>query len=154
MTKGQNESSRLPEGVANTRHNPFPVTSGFESIYSHGVEVPPASRLLFMSGQIGVTQTGVTLEGFRAQFEQAIANLSAVLAHAEMSHADLVKLTFFVTRASDLRELGEIRHRLLAAGTAVTTLVVVALARPDLLVEVEGFAASAIAVRRRTTSAD
>ena len=142
MSKRKSESSRLPEGVPNTRHNPFPVTPGFESIYSHGVEVPPASRLLFISGQIGVTQAGVTLEGFRAQFEQAIANLSAVLAHAEMSHADLVKLTFFVTRAGDLPELGEIRHRLLAAGTAVTTLVVVALARPDLLVEVEGFAAS------------
>ena len=142
MLKPKTDSSRRSEGVSNIRHNPFPVASGFESIYAHGVEVPPAARLLFISGQIGATQAGVTLQGFRAQFEQAIANLSAVLADAEMSHADLVKLTFFVTRAADLRELGEIRHRLLAAGTAVTTLVVVALARPDLLVEVEGFAAS------------
>jgi enamine deaminase RidA (YjgF/YER057c/UK114 family) len=142
MSKQNNESSRLPAGVTNTRHNPFPVASGFESIYSHGVEVPPASRLLFISGQIGVTPTGETLEGFRAQFEQAIANLSVVLTQAKMTHADLVKLTFFVTRAGDLRELGEIRHQLLAAGTAVTTLVVAALARPDLLVEVEGYAAS------------
>ena len=127
----------------NLRRNPFPVTPGFEAIYSHAVEVPPASRLLFISGQIGTTPRGDTPRDFRPQFEQAIANLFVVLASAGMSRADIVKLTFFVTRAEDLRELGDIRRRLLGVSPAVTTLVVAGLARPDLLVEVEAVAARA-----------
>ena len=125
----------------NIRRNPIRITPGFESIYSHGVEVPSASRLLYISGQIGVTSGGETSADFGQQFEQAITNLFLVLESAGMVANDLVKLTFFVTRASDLRELGEIRHRRLAFSTAVTTLVVSGLARPDLLIEVEGIAA-------------
>ena len=125
----------------NIRRNPFRITPGFESIYAHGVEVPPASRLLFISGQIGVTPAGETLPDFAQQFTQAISNLFLVLGSAGMVPHDLVKLTFFLTRAADLRELGEIRQRLLTFSTAVTTLVVAGLARPDLLIEVEAIAA-------------
>ena len=125
----------------NTRHNPFPVSAGFESIYAHGVEVPQASRRLLISGQIGLTQDGSLLNGFRAQCEQAIANLMTVLASAHMDKIDLVKLVFLLTRASDLEELGTIRRQLLPVETAVTTLVVVQLARPEFLVEIEGVAA-------------
>ncbi len=130
-----------PYDGPNIRRNPFPITPGFESIYAHGVEVSSASRLLFISGQIGVTPAGETLPDFRQQFEQAISNLSLVLGSAGMVTNDLVKLTFFLTRASDLRELGEIRHRLLMFSTAVTTLIVSGLARPELLIEIEAIAA-------------
>ena len=47
-----------------------------------------------------------------------------------MTSTDFVKLTFFVTRAKNLRELGDIRRRLLGVSPVVTTLVVAGLARP------------------------
>ena len=131
----------------NVRRNPFRVTSGFESIYAHGVEVSAASRLLFVSGQIGVTLQGETLQGFGPQFEQAISNLVVVLASSGMLLTDIVKLTFFVTRAENIKELGEIRRRLLGISPAVTTLVVAGLAAPELLVEVEAIAARPAAPR-------
>jgi 2-iminobutanoate/2-iminopropanoate deaminase len=133
-----------PSCSHNVRRNPIRITPGFESIYAHGVEVPPGSRVLFVSGQIGVTSQGETLRGFGLQFEQAIDNLSLVLASSGMVPSDLVKLTFFVTRAEDLKELGEIRRRRLGVSPAVTTLAVAGLAHPDLLVEVEAVAASCV----------
>jgi 2-iminobutanoate/2-iminopropanoate deaminase len=54
-----------------------------------------------------------------------------------MTHTDIVKLVFYLTRAVDLPTLGELRRKRWASSTppAVTTLVVAALARPELLVE-------------------
>ena len=60
-----------------------------------------------------------------------------------MTTSDIVKLTFFVTNAADLRPLGAIRRELLSVAPAVTTLVVAGLAAPELLVEVEAIAAAA-----------
>jgi enamine deaminase RidA (YjgF/YER057c/UK114 family) len=127
----------------NRRHNPFPVGAGFETIYAHAVEVAAGRRTLHVSGQIGVAPDGSIAADFAAQFEQAINNLSAVLGAADMALADIVKLTFFVTRPDHLAELGEIRRRRLAVAPAVTTLVVAGLASPALLVEVEAIAARA-----------
>jgi 2-iminobutanoate/2-iminopropanoate deaminase len=126
----------------NVRHNPMPVTAGFEAIYAHAVELPRGSRQLFVSGQIGVGSDGQVPESFEAQFRLAIANLETVLAGAGMALANVAKLTFFLTRASDLKALGDIRRELLAIAPAVTTLVVAGLAAPNLLVEVEAVAAS------------
>ena len=125
----------------NVRYNPIPVAAGFEPIYAHAVEVPAQARTLHVSGQIGVAVDGSVPESFEAQFRLAIANLEAVLGGAGLNIEDVVKLTFFLTRASDLPKLREIRRELLAVSPAVTVLVVSALAGPDLLIEVEAVAA-------------
>ena len=127
----------------NVRHNPFPVAPSFEAIYAHAVEVPASSRTCHVSGQIGRSADGRVPEGFEDQFRLAIANLEEVLAAAGMQTRDLVKLTFYVTDASNLPALGNIRRELLAVSPAVTTLVVAGLAAEDLLVEVEAIAAVA-----------
>lgn len=127
----------------NVRHNPIPVTPGFDTIYAHAVAVPAQSRLLYVSGQIGKSGGDPAPTSFEAQFRLAIANLNQVLAGAGMTIEDVVKLVFYVTRAADLRALGEIRRELLGVAPAVTTLVVAALAAPELSVEVEAVAAAA-----------
>jgi enamine deaminase RidA (YjgF/YER057c/UK114 family) len=134
----------MPKAAPNAikRHQPFPSPPAFASIYRHAVEVPAGHRTLHVSGQIGVTPDGHVREGFEAQLEQAIDNLEMVLAHAGMSKADIVRLGFFLTRASDLEALREARRRRLAVEPAVTVLVVSALAGADLLVEVEATAAA------------
>ena len=125
----------------NVRFNSMAVTPGFETIYSDAVELSANSRVLTVSGQIGRRADGSVPASFEEQFRLAIANLNAVLAVADMGITDIVKLTFYLTRAADLEALGQVRRELLAVAPAVTTLVISGLAAPNLLVEVEAIAA-------------
>jgi enamine deaminase RidA (YjgF/YER057c/UK114 family) len=131
------------EESVNVRHNPIPVAPGFEPIYAHAVETPAQARTLYVSGQIGVAADGSVPGSFDEQFRLAIANLEAVLRGSNLALEDVTRLTFYLTRTSDLPILRDIRRELLAISPAVTVLVVSALAGPDLLVEVEAVAAAA-----------
>jgi enamine deaminase RidA (YjgF/YER057c/UK114 family) len=131
------------------RHNPeavWPVPESFRSIYAHGVELRGDARLLFVSGQIGIAPDGSLAPDFAAQCEVAMTNVEAMLAAAAMTHTNIVKLVFYLTRAVDLPTLGELRRKRWASSTppAVTTLVVSALARPELLVEIDATAAAMV----------
>jgi enamine deaminase RidA (YjgF/YER057c/UK114 family) len=82
-------------------HNPdsvWQVPDTFRSIYSHAVEVGKPSRILFVSGQFGVAPDGHVREDFAAQCGQGMDNVEALLATADMSTANLVKLTYYATR--------------------------------------------------------
>lgn len=125
----------------NIRHNPLQVESGYETIYAHAFQVPTACRSLYVSGQIGTAADGSVPPLFEAQLRLAIANLKQILAGAAMRLDDVVKLTSYLTRATDLPALRQIRLELLAIAPAVTVLVVSALAGPKLLIEVEAVAA-------------
>jgi 2-iminobutanoate/2-iminopropanoate deaminase len=132
------------------RHNPeavWPVPESFRSIYAHGVELRGDARLLFVSGQIGIAPDGSLAPDFAAQCEVAMTNVEAMLAAAAMTHTNIVKLVFYLTRAVDLPMLGELRRNRWASSTppAVTTLVVAALARRELLVEIDATAAMVVA---------
>lgn len=124
-------------------HNPNTVAQP-AGPYSHGVEVPPNARWLYISGQIGIAPDGTVPSDFEAQAEQCWRNIKAILAAAGMGVENLVKCTHFVTRAADVATYGKVRTRSLGeARPASTLLVISALARPDLLVEVEAVAAKA-----------
>jgi enamine deaminase RidA (YjgF/YER057c/UK114 family) len=130
------------------RHNPpsvWDVPEGFRAIYSHAVEVAAGTRQLHVSGQLGVTPSGMMASDFATQLEQAMDNVEALLTEAGMERSDVVKCVFFLTRTEDLPALGDIRRRRWASESppAVTVVVVAALARPDALVEVEVTAAAA-----------
>jgi 2-iminobutanoate/2-iminopropanoate deaminase len=112
--------------------------------FSHGVETPTNARWLHISGQIGVAPDGKVPAEFEAQAEQCWRNVKAVLAAAGMGVENLVKCTHFLTRAEDVATYGKVRARQLGeARPASTLLVISALARPGLLVEVEAIAAKA-----------
>jgi enamine deaminase RidA (YjgF/YER057c/UK114 family) len=124
-------------------HNPNTVFAP-TGPFSHGVEVPANARWLHISGQIGVAPDGKVPSEFEAQAEQCWRNVKAVLAAAGMGVENLVKCTHFVTRAEDVATYGKVRARQLGeARPASTLLVISALARPGLLVEVEALAAKA-----------
>ncbi len=112
--------------------------------FSHGVETPANARGLHISGQVGVAPDGTVPAEFEAQAEQCWRNIRAVLAAAGMGVENLVKCTHFLTRAADVAAYGKVRARELGeARPASTLLVISALARPGLLVEVEAVAAKA-----------
>lgn len=50
---------------------------------------------LFLSGQVGVDETGVAIADPAAQFEKAFANLSEVLTAANCTFDDIVDVTTF-----------------------------------------------------------
>ena len=130
------------------RHAPttvWPVPEGFRGIYAHAVEVFGGSRVLLISGQVGVEPDGSVPTGFSEQCNRAMSNVEELLASANMAVADIVKLNYYVTRQTDLPALNEARIRRWKSNAppAVTTLVVAGLARPELLVEIEVTAATA-----------
>ena len=126
------------------RHDPFPIGAPYRGIYSHGVETPAGARLLHISGQIGVSPEGHLATDFNGQCRQALANISAVLGSANMSFADIVKMSFFLVRREDMIALVEIRKELLeGVRPAVTTVFVAGLVSPDWLVEIEAVACAA-----------
>ena len=62
------------------------------SFYSHAIEVVARSRLLFISGQIAIAPDGSCATDFATQARQCWRNLTAVLAEAEMTLSDVVKI--------------------------------------------------------------
>jgi enamine deaminase RidA (YjgF/YER057c/UK114 family) len=122
-------------------HNPRTVHQPVGA-YSHAIEVPPGAGLLFISGQIALSPDGKVPQDFSAQCELAWTNLRQVLKSADLDIKDLVKLTVFMVRESDLPVFRTIRDQFLQGWHPATTLVFVrALARPEWLIEIEGVAA-------------
>lgn len=124
-------------------HNPTGVAAP-AGPYSHGVEMPGNARWLYISGQIGIAPDGSLAPDFESQADQCWRNIKTILAAAGMGVENLVKANHFLTRAEDVATYGKVRSRHLGeARPASTMLVISALARPGLLVEVEAIAAKA-----------
>ena len=122
-------------------HNPAGIAPPF-SCYSHGASAPSGARWLHVSGQVGVTPDGVVPDDPAKQIELAWDNLLAVLADADMTVTDLVKIDGFITRPDLVPLYRKERERRFAGHAAATTMVIVAgLAEPHLLVEIQAIAA-------------
>ena len=96
-----------------------------------------AERLI-ISGQIGVTKDGETLEGMEAQTEQCFKNIFAVLDGAGFKREHLVKLVTYVTEPGQTGVVREVRDRMMDGHLCCSTYLQVAgLAAPTWLVEIE-----------------
>jgi 2-iminobutanoate/2-iminopropanoate deaminase len=101
-----------------------------------------AGDLLFISGQAGYTDSGpIVGGGFRAQIDQAFANLSRALEAGRSSLTDVVKVTIFVTDMSNFGEVVEARRRHFSPPYPADSIVEVrALYAREALVEIEAVA--------------
>lgn len=110
--------------------------------YGDAVVVPGNARWLMTSGTPGLALDGSTPEGIAAQAEIAWRHIINMLEHAGMTIADVVKITQYLTRESDIAAYAQVRARFLGdARPASMLLIVPALVRPEFLVEVEVVAA-------------
>ena len=110
--------------------------------YSHGVEISPNARWLYVAGQVGTKPDGTIDAQIEGQAEQAWRNVLAILEGAAMGANHLVKVTSFLTRPQDSPAYAKVRDKYLGDMRPATTLLVVqGLARPNYLVEVEATAA-------------
>ena len=116
--------------------------------YSNGVLAPAGARLLFVAGQIAwdAQQQLVGRDAFGAQFEQALANVVAVVRAAGGGPEHLARLTIYVSdkRAyeDDLAAVGAAYRRHMGRHFPAMALVeVAALLEEGAMVEIEGTAA-------------
>lgn len=110
--------------------------------YSHGVEIGPNARWLYVAGQVGTKPDGAMDPDIERQAEQAWLNVVAILEGGDMGISNLIKVTSFLTRPQDVPGYAKVRDRFLGEMRPATTMVVVqSLARPGWLIEVEAIAA-------------
>lgn len=122
-----------------------PVTWSLEMGFNQGEVVSGHTRTLYISGQTAMSAAGRPehANDMAGQLTLAVDNLEAVLAAADMSLANLVRLNVYTTDVDALfPHYGLLAGRLGAAGVSPTTtmLGVTRLAIPGQLVELEGTA--------------
>jgi reactive intermediate/imine deaminase len=110
--------------------------------YTHVVEVT-GGRTLYISGQVALDPSGalVGANDLKAQTRQVFENLRAALAASGASLEHVVKITVFMTDASQIQAFREVRDSVFTEPLPASTLVqVVRLARPEFLIEIEAVA--------------
>jgi enamine deaminase RidA (YjgF/YER057c/UK114 family) len=132
------------ERLAMLRHlTPETIREPFAA-YSHGVEVAAGSRLLFCSGQLGVSQEDTVPGDVGEQAELCFRNIEAVLSSAGMALSNVVRINAFVTDRAYMKAYMAVRDRLFAPPFPASTLVIVSgFARPEFKIEIEAIAAAA-----------
>lgn len=113
--------------------------------YTHRtVEIPPGSRILYISGQTATGSDGKTPADGDAQAEIVYERIAKSLADAGMTMQDLVKTTVYLTDAADLPAVIRAGRKYNPNGKQAGTLVYVkALAVPEARIEIEAVAARA-----------
>ena len=106
-------------------------------------QVVVANGFAFIAGQTAFDTQGnvVGVGDFRAQAEQTCRNLRIALHAVGAEPADIVKVTNYIVDRKNLPALVEVRKAILGELRPASTLVVAALAREELLVEIEAIVA-------------
>jgi enamine deaminase RidA (YjgF/YER057c/UK114 family) len=111
--------------------------------YSQGIEAGPNMRTVAVAGQTGQAADGSVAEGIAGQADQAWANVMSVLAEAGMGPEHITHYTSYLVAGTDTKPYDEARLRHLGdARPASTKVYISGLARPELLCEVQVFAAA------------
>ena len=123
--------------------NPASIRAPFAQ-YSHAVEVAQPARMVFASGQLGVSPDDRVPEDAEAQAVLCFENIKAILAEAGMTMADVVRFTAYVTDRAYFPVYGAVRSRYVSGNAFASTLVIVSgFTRPEFKVEVEVTAVAA-----------
>jgi len=110
--------------------------------YSQAVEVVGAQRLLFVSGQIPETVTGEVPTDFPTQARIAWRNVIAQLHAADMSVANLVKVSVFLSSRDYALANREIRQEVLGSHAPAMTVIITGIFDEKWLLEIEATAAA------------
>ncbi len=110
--------------------------------YAHAMEVRDASRLLFVSGTMGLDPTGRPGATLQEQLELIWSNIRAILASAGMTVDNIVRLTSYLRDTAYAEANAEARVAALGGRVVPTTAIVVQTLSSDWLVEIEVIAAA------------
>jgi len=109
--------------------------------YIHALEIRHPSRLLFVSGTMGLDQEGMAAADLEGQLELIWSNLRAILASADMTVDNIVRLTSYLSDGAFMEANQNARLRALVGRAVPTTAIIVETLRDDWLVEIEIIAA-------------
>jgi enamine deaminase RidA (YjgF/YER057c/UK114 family) len=122
-------------------HTPAGIHPPFAR-YSHAMEVPAGARLLFASGQLGITPDRVIPEDAAGQAELCFQAIGAILASAGMDFGNVIRINAFVTDRAFLKDYMSVRDRHVREPYPASTLMIVSgFASEAFKVEVEVIAA-------------
>lgn len=101
-------------------------------------------NLVFISGQAGAGADGSIVEGgFRAQGEQAFANLRRALEAGGSSLQEVIKVTIFVTDIGHFQDVVDLRRKFFTPPYPADTIAEIkALYDPTAMIEIEAIAAA------------
>jgi len=123
---------------------PEGIMQPFNNAYSHGVLIPSNARVLHLSGQIGARPDGVVPEDGEEQADNVWRNVMAILAAADMTAKNLVKITAYIVDEAVFPFYAAARQRNLGGiePPASTAVYVPRLVLPEWKIELEAIAAS------------
>lgn len=127
-----------------TAHNPQRWLVDSFNI-NEAIEVTSGERVLYVSGQTSTDASGAPMHpgDMAAQFRLAWSNLTAVLASANMTPANIVRLNYYTTDVDTfMAAAGEMIGVVAAAGCSpVSTLLgITRLFEPSIMLEIEATA--------------
>lgn len=103
--------------------------------YSQAIDV---KSMVFASGQIPLNpETGEIPEGIKAQTEQSLANVKAILAAADLTVDNVVKTTVFLADMNDFAAMNEVYAATFTEPYPARSAVAVKTLPKNVLVEIE-----------------
>ena len=123
-----------------------PESLGAPRGYSNGVLTDAGGRLLFIAGQVAWNQQQqIVSDDLVEQFDQALANLIAVVSEARGTPEQIARLIIYVTDKDEykrrMKEIGErYRARMGKHFPAMVLVEVKSLLEDDAKIEIEGIA--------------
>jgi len=142
VPSAQGEEGKQTSSKASNIRHVNPPTLGTPKGYTHVVSVS-GGQTVYIAGQVPLDKDGKLIGAgdFGAQVRQTFENLKFALAAANATFADVVKVTIFVTDASQIDKLRQVRNEYFKADPPTSTFVEVkALFRPDVMIEIDAIA--------------
>lgn len=110
--------------------------------YAHALEVRNPARFLFVAGTMGLDAEGVPGKTLREQLTLIWQNLKTILAAADMTVDNIVRLTSYLRDPAYAEENARARTEALGGRRIPTTAIVAQTLTEDWLVEIEIVAAA------------
>lgn len=123
-------------------HNPTDGVYPAVGDYVHAIEVRQPDRFVFVAGTIGLDPEGVPGATLTEQLDLIWSNIRAILAAADMTVDNIVRLTSYLRDASYAEANATARVAALGSRLVPTTAIVAETLVSDWLVEIEVIAAA------------
>ncbi|MFD1931932.1 MULTISPECIES: RidA family protein [Nonomuraea] len=125
-----------------TPRNPVEGVYPATDDYVHAMEVRGAQRLLYVSGTMGLDPQGVPGATLEDQLELVWSNIRAILASADMTVDNIVRLTSYLRDPAYAEANAKARVAALGGRAVPTTAIVAQTLFSEWLVEIEVVAAA------------
>jgi 2-iminobutanoate/2-iminopropanoate deaminase len=134
-------SNDMEDHMETVVHNPTDGVFTPVGDYVHAIEVRDPARFVFVAGTIGLDPAGAPGATLADQLELIWSNIRAILASADMTVDNIVRVTSYLRDVAYAGENGAARVAALGGRLVPTTAIVAETLVSDWLVEVEVIAA-------------